>query len=329
MLRYTIKRVLFVIPVMLGVILIVFLLSALTPSDAVDQMYEGATEEFKIAKRAELGLDKPLLVRYVNYVVGLVTRGDLGTSYKTGQSVTSELISRFPVTLILSFAAVALGVIAGIPLGVVAAVKQYSWIDSLILVISIVSASMPAFWLALMLVVLFSVNLQWLPVSGIIDPKGWILPILVVGVSCLSSIVRITRSSMLEVIRQDYIRTAEAKGQKQSVITIKHALRNALIPVITNIGGQLSMQLGGALIIENVFSMPGIGKYMVEAINARNFPVVQGGVVLLAFVYTMINLLIDVSYAFVDPRLKTSMMAKKPKKHRAKATVVEGGAIHG
>lgn len=319
MFRYILKRILFIIPIMLGVILIIFLLSELTPSDVVDQMYQGASEEFKQEKREQFGLNRPPIVRYADYVYHLVTSGDLGTSYKTGQSVTSELMKRFPITLILSFSAVFLSVIIGIPLGVIAAVKQYKWIDNVILVISMVSASMPSFWLALLTVVFFAVQLKWVPVSGIMDPKGWILPIAVIGFASLSGFVRITRSSMLEVIRQDYIRTVEAKGQKESKIIVRHALRNALIPIITSIGGQLSLQMGGALVIENVFSIPGIGTYMVDAINARDFPVVLGGVVLLAFVYSIINLLVDLSYVLVDPRLKTDITAPKRRKNMQKS----------
>lgn len=327
MLKFIIKRVLLLIPTILGVIFIVCVLMELTPSDAVDMQYATASEEVKEAKREELGLNDPLLVRYYKYVRDIVTKGSLGTSISTGQPVMKELMVRFPVTLLLTFISIALGIIIGIPLGVISAVKQYTATDSIILTISMVSVSFPNFWLALLLILLFSVQLGWLPSGGITSWTGWIMPVIVTTFSCLASFVRITRSSMLEVIRQDFVRTAKAKGQKPMVITVKHVLRNALIPVITQIAGQIGALLGGALIVESIFGMPGIGQYLVSAINNRNYPAVLGGVVLLAFVYTIINLIVDVLYTVVDPRLKIEMTGSgKGRSGRKMKKALEGGA---
>ncbi len=306
MLRYTLKRILMVIPVIIGVLAIVFILQAVTPGDAVDQLLSAdATEQQKADKRAELGLDDPLVVQFGRYVFNFFTKADLGTNYKTNQPVAKEIAARFPYTIILAFGSMFIAVLFGIPLGVLAATHQYSWGDSCVLVGSIIFVSMPSFWLALMCIALFAVKLQWLPAAGIQSVLGWVLPMCVCGLANMSNICRITRSSMLEVIRQDYIRTARAKGQKESTITIRHALRNAEIPIIACISNELGSALGGALIIENIFGIPGIGKYVTDAISARNFPAVQGGVLILAVAFTIVNLLADLTYTFVDPRLKT------------------------
>ncbi len=315
MVKYIIKRILLMIPVILGVLTLVFILSAITPGDPVDQLVGiDAPEEVREATREDLGLNDPIVIRYVKYIWHFVTKGDLGMSYYTRQPIMGEIMSRFPYTMILSFVSLALGVAIGIPLGVVSAVKQYSWVDSVILVLSMIAASMPNFWLALLCISLFAVNLKLLPVHGITSPLGWVLPIIVCAVDVLAGITRITRSSMLEVIRADYIRTARAKGQKQNVIVWKHALKNALIPVITSIGATLGSMLGGALTIESVFAIPGIGKYMVDAISHRDFPAIQGGVIILAIVFTIVNLIVDLIYTVVDPRLKSMFVTKKRKK---------------
>ena len=308
MAKFILKRILYLIPTILGVILIVCILQELTPADPVEIHYAGMSEEFKDQKREELGLNDPLPVKYYNYVKDLVTKGSLGISLTTDQPVLKELMDRFPITVLLTIISIALGVLIGIPLGVISAVKQYTAADSLILSVSMISISFPNFWLALLLIILFSVNLGWLPSGGITSWTGWIMPVIVTTFSCLASFVRITRSSMLEVIRQDFVRTAKAKGQKKNVIIVKHVLRNAWIPIITQIGGQIGILLGGALIVESIYGMPGIGQYLVQAINNRNYTAVLGGVVLLAVVYSLINLAVDVMYTVVDPRLKLAMI---------------------
>lgn len=312
MLKYIIKRVLFLIPIMLGVIMIVFFIRAITPGDPIDHLLsENATEEQRQELREELGLDQPLLVQFVLYIKDVVT-GDLGTSYTTKQPVLDELLTRLPISLTVCFGAVAIGVVIGVPLGTISALKQYSWTDSIIRILSMIAAATPQFCLGLVLIMIFSVKLHWLPSVGLTGPASFILPMASIGLTSLAQYTRITRSSMLEVIRQDYIRTARAKGQTEGSITLHHALRNAFIPIMAQIGNQVGHQLGGALIVETVFGMPGIGKYIGDAITARNFPAIQGGVLFLAFVFTLVNLLVDVSFVFINPRLKSSILNSKP-----------------
>ena len=312
MLKYIIKRVLFLIPIMLGVVMIVFFIRAITPGDPIDHLLsENATEEQRQELREELGLDQPLLVQFVLYIKDVVT-GDLGTSYTTKQPVLDELLTRLPISLTVCFGAVAIGVVIGVPLGTISALKQYSWTDSIIRILSMIAAATPQFCLGLVLIMIFSVKLHWLPSVGLTGPASFILPMASIGLTSLAQYTRITRSSMLEVIRQDYIRTASAKWQTEGSITLHHALRNAFIPIMAQIGNQVGHQLGGALIVETVFGMPGIGKYIGDAITARNFPAIQGGVLFLAFVFTLVNLLVDVSFVFINPRLKSSILNSKP-----------------
>jgi ABC-type dipeptide/oligopeptide/nickel transport systems, permease components len=319
MVKYILKRILYVIPVMFGVLIIVFALKSIMPGDPVDMILSSdASAEERQAKREELGLDKPIAVQFAVYVKGIVTELDFGTSYKTNQPVFNELMQRFPITFILAIGSVFAGTLLAIPLGILSAIKQYTWIDSLVLVFSMLAVSIPSFWFALMCLSLFSVELGLLPAIYDGSLGSWIMPVLVIALASMSGLTRITRSSMLEVIRSDYIRTARAKGQTEWNIVIRHAFRNALIPILAAIGNSLGAQLGGALIIETIFGMPGIGKYITDAISQRNFPAVQGGVILLAFTFTIVNLLVDLSYTFVDPRLKgTIITAPKQKKKTA------------
>lgn len=315
MARYIVKRVLLLIPIMLGVLIIVFTLKNIMPGDPVDMILSlDASAEERALKREELGLNEPIPVQFARYVGGIVTRLDFGSSYKTNQPVFTELMQRFPITLKLALGSVLLGTLLAIPLGVMSAVRQYTWLDNLVLVISMLAVSIPGFWLSLMLLSLFSVKLGILPALYDGSIKSWVMPIMVIALSSLSGLTRITRSSMLEVIRSDYVRTARAKGQTERKVIINHALRNALVPILAAVGISLGIQLGGALIIETIFGMPGIGKYITDAISQRNFPAVQGGVILLAFVFTLVNLLVDISYTFVDPRLKDTIFAAKKKK---------------
>lgn len=317
MIRYTIKRLILIIPVILGVMLIVFFFQSISGDDPVDQLLgAGATEEQREAKREELGLNDPIIVQFGRYVWEFFTTGSLGTSYKSNQPVTQELMARFPVTIKLALISVGLGTLIGIPLGVWAAVKQYTATDSIIISFSVLSQSMPSFWLALLLVSFFAVKLRLVPVSGILDPRGWILPVVVVTFASMAMIIQVTRAAMLETIRQDYIRTAKSKGQTPLNITFNHALRNSMIPILNAVANTLGVQLGGALIVESVFGMPGIGKYAVDAINARNYPAVLGSVVILAITFTVVNLLVDLLYAGVDPRVKTSLVSKSKRRKK-------------
>lgn len=321
MARYIGKRLLWMIPVILGVLLIVFALSAITPGDPVDDIVGfDAPVEVKEAKREELGLNDPFLVRYWRYLVGIVTRGDFGTSYTTKRPVAQEIFKKFPNTVRLTVLAVLVALVIGIPLGVISAVKQYSLIDNASMVLALIGVSIPQFWFALMMMLVFSVKLHWLPtITSSGGALGWIMPVAMLGIANVGNIARTTRSSMLEVIRQDYIRTARAKGQKENVVIVKHGLRNALIPVIANVGNTIGVSLGGSVVAENIFSVDGVGNYMLGAIQQRNWPSVQGGLMLLAVCFSVVMLCMDLIYTVVDPRLKDEFNAKSKMAKNIKA----------
>jgi len=315
MIRYVIKRILMMIPVLLGVLIIIFALTALCPGDPVTSILgSDAPEEAKEQLAEQLGLNDPIYVRFGKYIVNLVTKGDLGTSYITKQPVMGEILNRLPTTAILAFGSIIVAILIGVPLGILSAVKQYSWIDNVSMVLALVGVSMPQFWLGLLLMLLFAVHLNILPTSGVTNPLGWILPMVTLGFCSAANIARISRSSMLEVTRADYIRTARAKGQKEFKIVMGHAFRNALIPIVTTVGSQVGSMLGGSIAIENVFAIPGLGTYMVGAMNARNYPAIQGGVFFVAIVFSVVNLLVDISYAFIDPRIMATYQRRKKKK---------------
>lgn len=311
------------IPVLLGVIIVVFTILYLTPGDAAQAMLgTGATPEQLAEMRAKLGTDQPYLVQLGRYIKNLVLHGDFGTSWVTGRSVTEELLERFPVTMKLAALSIVIAVTVGVVTGVLSAIRQYSAFDNVAQVVGLVGVSLPSFWLALMLIIIFSVNLKWLPSSGLDSAKSYILPAVALGFASAAMIMRMTRSSMLDVIRQDYIRTARAKGQKEIVVVMKHALKNALIPILTVVGLQFGGLLGGSVAIESIFSIPGIGKFSVEAIKARNMPAVQGSVLMVAIAFSVINLVIDLLYSFVDPRIRSTY---KREKKPARAAEEGGG----
>lgn len=320
MLKYILKRILQLIPVFLGVVTIVFFLSQMMPGDPARMVAgEQASEEAVEAIRAELGLDKPLGVQYLNYLKNLFLHGDLGTSYKTKQPVMQEVLMRMPRTLTLAGLSILIAVGVGIPLGIFAAMWQNSPIDYLSSLLSFIGVSMPNFWQGLMNILVFSVILGWLPSSGFYGPEYWILPALTVGTSTMATITRTTRSSMLEVIRQDYIRTARAKGQSEFKVIVNHALGNALIPIVTIVGLEFGALLGGAVLTETVFAIPGIGKFMVDAITNRDYPIIMGGVALLAAFSSICNLLVDILYAYIDPRMKSQYIGKKKNRKAVKS----------
>jgi len=265
---------------------------------------EAARPQEIAALRAEMGLDQPFLVQFGAFVTR-VLRLDLGTSFATRRPVFNEIADRFPNTMLLAGLTMVVSVLVGIPLGILCATKQNTIYDNVTTTLGLVALSMPNFWLGLMLILLFSVQLGILPATGFTTPAHWILPTATIGLSIAGTIMRFTRSSMLEVIRQDYIRTARAKGQKESVVIVKHALKNALIPVITVVGLQFGFMLGGAVLTENVFSIPGIGNFMVLAIRARDYPIIQGGVLLIAITFSFVNLLVDILYSYIDPRIRS------------------------
>lgn len=304
--KYILRRLVMLIPVMLGVSFIVFTLMHFTPGDPARIMLgESAPKEDVQKLREEMGLDDPFLVQYGRYVKNAVVHQDIGRSYVTKRPVTSEIMDRFPATLKLAAAGVIVAVVLGIPTGIISATRQYSIFDSVSMVAALLGVSMPNFWQGLMMILFFSVQLKWFPSSGFTSLKHMVLPALTIGTSSAAIITRMTRSSMLEVVRQDYIRTARAKGQLESVVINSHALKNALIPIITVIGLQFGGLLGGAVLTESIFSIPGVGRLMVDSIKSRDFPVVQGGVLFIAITFSIINLFVDILYAFVDPRIKS------------------------
>ncbi|MDD2573668.1 MAG: ABC transporter permease [Bacillota bacterium] len=307
MLKYIIRRVLMLIPVMLGVSLVVFTLMYITPGNPAEILLgeEGGSKEAIELLEEEMGLNDPYIVRFGRFIWNLVSKGDLGTCYATRQPVSQRIAQTFPNTLKLAGLSVGLAVVIGVVLGIVSAVKQYSIFDNVAMALAMLGTSMPNFWQGLLLMILFSIHLQWLPASGFSSFKHMILPAVTIGTSSAAVIARMTRSSMLEVIRQDYISTARAKGQSEIVVILRHALKNALIPIITTVGIRFGVMMGGAVLTESIFAIPGIGKMMVDAIKARNYPVVQGGVLVIALAFSVVNLIVDILYAFADPRLKS------------------------
>ncbi len=305
MYKYVLKRLLMLIPVILGVSFLVFFIMSLAPGDPARTILgETAPIESVMALREELGLNDPVIVRYVNYMVDLL-HGDLGESYKTGQPVISEILSRFPATLTLAFWGMLFAVVLSIPIGIISATKQYSIMDRVSMVFALLGVATPNFWLGLMLIIGFSLNLKWFPSGGNDGWRSLVLPVITLGTGCMASITRITRSSMLEVIRQDYIRTAKAKGVNKKAVIYKHALKNALIPVVTVVGLQFGSLLGGAVLTESVFSWPGVGTFLVNSIKAQDTPAVLGCVIVFCICFSIVNLVVDILYAYIDPRIKS------------------------
>ena len=305
MYKYIAKRLLMLIPVIMGVSFVVFFIMALAPGDTAKAILgEDATPEAIEAFNEKHGLNDPVPVRYVNYMLDLL-HGDLGESYKSGRPVFSEIMARFPATLELSFWGMVLAVGVAIPVGIISATRQYSLMDSVTTVIALICTAIPNFWLGLMLIITFSLNLRILPSGG--NTQGvssLILPVITLATACLANITRTTRSSMLEVIRQDYIRTAKAKGVPQKKVINKHALKNALIPVVTVIGLQFGSLLGGAVLTESVFSWPGVGTFLINSIKAKDTPAVLGCVIIFSICFSIVNLVVDILYAYIDPRIK-------------------------
>jgi peptide/nickel transport system permease protein len=300
------------IPVLLGVIVVVFSIMYMTPGDPARMILGEAAPASAVEELSEtLGLNDSYFVQLLRYVKDVVFRFDLGNSYASKKPVINEILERFPTTILLATLSVVISVVVGVSMGIVSATKQYSIFDKIATSISLLGVSMPTFWAGLMAVIIFSVHLRWLPASGSYGWQYWILPSLTLGLSSSATIMRMTRSSMLEVIRQDYIRTARAKGQNERVVIIYHALKNAMIPVVTVIGMRFGTLLGGSVLIESVFAIPGLGKFIIDSINMRDNPVVQGGVLLLALSFSICNLLVDILYGFIDPRIKSQYKLSK------------------
>lgn len=332
MLNYIGKRLLHLIPVLLGMTFVVFLIIRAIPGDPAQVILgQQATAEAMEALREKLGLNNPWYVQYFDYLKNLLT-GNLGESLRTKQAISSEVWPYLAATFELAIFAIILAVIVGMNAGIISAWFQNSWFDYMAMVIALIGVSMPIFWLGLMEQWIFSINLGWLPTSGreevrdpvtaithfylidtliqgrfdqfIVTLKHLILPGVALATIPTAIIARMTRSSMLEVMRSDYVRTARAKGQKMFIVIYKHALKNAFIPVLTVVGLQLGTLLGGAILTETIFSWPGIGRYIYEAIGFRDYPVIQSGILIVAFIFVMINLIVDILYTVIDPRIK-------------------------
>lgn len=321
MIRYVVKRLLWMIPVMLGIAILIFTIMYICPGDPAQSILgPSATAVELAAKREEMGLNDPYLVRLGRYLYDTFIRFDLGTSYKYGTSVLLGLLERMRYTLVVALLCMALQVFVGTPLGIMAATHHNGIADRICMFFALVGVSIPAFWLALMLVLIFAVNLGWLPVQGVDGGFAcYILPCIANSFAGIASQARHTRSSMLEVIRSDYVVTAKSKGLSEKAILFRHALPNALIPIITVVGNGMGMMLGGTVIIENVFAIPGVGRYMTDAITARDYPVVMGGVLILGMIFSLIMLLVDIIYAFVDPRIKAQYEGGKGRKKNGEA----------
>ena len=322
MLRYIGKRLLWMIPIVLGVAILVFTMMTFCPGDPAEIILgTTATEADLVAKRMELGLDDPYIVRLAKYLSDVFLHFDLGTSWITNISIGAAIAERMPRTLILAVVTLVIAFGLGIPLGIVAATHQNKWQDHLSMILALVGVAVPNFWLALLLIILFSVKLGWLPAMGIgtglAGIKYYILPAVSNCAGALANCARQTRSSMLDVIRADYITTARAKGVPERMVISRHALKNALIPIITMRGTSFGRLLGGAMIIETIFSLPGMGSYIIGAVNNRDYPIVQGGSIVLAIAFSIAMLLIDLLYAAVDPRIKAQYAAKSKKKVKA------------
>lgn len=319
MLRYFLKRLLWMIPIILAVAIVVFTLMTFCPGDPAEIILGSeATDDALQAKRDELGLNDPFFVRLARYLSDTFIHFKLGTAWKTGIPIGQSITERLPRTMLLSGITLLLSFGIGVPLGVIAAVNQNRWQDSLCMILALIGVSMPNFWLALLLVILFAVKLQWLPALGIGGVKYYILPAISSSSMHIASAARQSRSSMLDVIRSDYITTARAKGVPEKQVITKHALKNAMIPIITMMGTQFGKMLGGAMIIETIFSIPGMGTLIITAVNNRDYPVVQTGTIFLAIVFSFSMLLVDMLYALVDPRIKAQYQRKGAMKRRAK-----------
>ena len=302
--RYIVKRLLLLIPVIFGVMFIVFTIMAMTPGTPAKMILGAqATPEEVAQLNEELGFNRPFLVRFVNYVVDAL-RGDFGESYNTQRPVFEEIIPRLPTTVTLAFLSVISSALVGIPIGIVSAVKQYSFIDGFTTTVALLLAGIPGFWLGMMLILLFAVQLGWLPAHGIGTWKHYVLPTLTLCLTGSSVLIRVTRTMMLETIRQDYIRTARAKGAGEKRVIFGHALKNALLPVITSLGLKFGGMLGGTILIESVFALPGIGTLVVNSIRMKDIPLVMASVIFLAVLFCVILLIVDVIYALIDPRIK-------------------------
>ncbi len=302
--RYILRRIGLLVPVVIGVVTVVFLIVHFIPGDPVEIMLgEQAQAVDKEALRRQMGLDKPLHVQYVDFLARLA-RGDLGRSLHTKRPVLESIVRRLPATLELALAAMVVALVLAIPLGLLSAYKKDTVVDQGSMLFALLGISMPNFWLGPLLIIVFSVKLGWLPVSGRGSLAHVVLPAITLGTAMAAILARMIRASMLDVIQSDYITTARAKGVRESRVVLKHAFRNALIPVVTIVGLQIGGLLAGSIITETIFAWPGIGRLAIQAINARDYPLVQGCVLVIALGYVLVNFLTDLLYGFIDPRIR-------------------------
>ena len=327
MLRYIAKRLLLLVPVLLGITLVVQLLIEITPGDPVRVMLgTQATEERVQEVRDQMGLNDPLPTRYARYLWN-VLHGDFGMSFMTEQPIVDAIAMRFPYTLMLVTISLILSILFGIPLGVLAATHQYSWKDNLAMFVALFCVSMPSFWFALILVRQFAVKWRLLPLAGIETWQGWVMPCVAMALGLIAIIARQTRSNLLEVIRQDYITTARAKGLSERKVIYRHALKNGMIPVIMVIGGIFGSLLGGALISEVIFSIPGLGQYTLQALNTRDYPVIQSSILIMSAMFAIIILIVDIIFALVDPRIRLQYsMSGRRSRREVKSAETESAA---
>lgn len=304
MLKYISKRIIYLIPVLIGIVFLVFTIMYFSPGDPAKLILgDRAPEEQVAALRHEMGLDLPYYQQLFNYIKNVI-HGDFGNSYQLRMPVWDIIKLRFPLTLQLTTFTMLIAVLIGVPVGILSAVKQYSVIDAFSVVFALLMASIPAFWLGMLLMLLFSLNLGWLPSSGYEGVKWLILPSVTLGFINCATIMRMTRSSMLEVVRQDFIRTARAKGATEKRVVFRHALKNAIIPVITVVGTAFGSSLGGAVVTETVFGLPGMGTQIITAIRQKDNPVVLASVIVIALAFSLVNLIVDILYTYVDPRIR-------------------------
>lgn len=304
LLRYVIKRILMMIPVIIGVSFLIFFIMDLAPGDATDFLApEGATSEDIQILRHELGLDKPVIVRYVIYMHNML-KGDLGTSYVTKTDVFETYMQKLPATVKLSFASIFVAVVISIPLGIYSATHQGSIQDNISAVVAIFGLSMPNFWLGLLLIIVFSLHLHWFPSGGDQTLQSIVLPAVTIGTGLAATLMRTTRSAMLDILKQDYLRTARAKGLKERTVIFSHALKNAWIPIITIIGTQLAGVLGGSVLTETVFAWPGVGRLVIDSLTMRDTPLVTGSIIMTTILISIVILAVDLLYAVVDPKIR-------------------------
>ena len=327
MYKFIIKRLLLMIPVLLGISIIIFTIISLTPGNPARLILgDRASQEAIDQLNEELGYYDPLPVKYANYMLGIL-QGDMGTSYRTGGNVMTEILTRFPTTLTLAVLDIFLTAVISIPLGVYVAIKKNSFADNFLTILALVFTAMPSFWLGMILILIFSVGLNLLPATGSESFANFILPAFSVSLLSIAQIMRMMRSSMLETIRSDYMRTARAKGVKENKIIWKHAIRNALLPVVTTLGVNFGWALGGSVITETVFGMAGVGTLTLLSVRSKDVPMVMGCILFMSLLFSVITLIVDISYAYIDPRIKAQYgfksRVRKDKKPRKETKDVQ------